>query len=119
MSTATSTTTIPTLTLGWRMRMAMEGSGHTAATIGGVLGYSRKSVSLWLHDRSEPRPVVLAQWALLTGVDAEWLRTGDVIDLTPSPDGGVRTGNRWDVATSLDAHRDPTRARPRHLAAAA
>lgn len=74
--------------MGWRLKMAL---GDTPAQeMADVLGYSRQQLSRWMSDKgATPRNGVLNQWALVTGVSAEWLKTGKT-PTEPAPDGGQR-----------------------------
>lgn len=84
-----STTTqerIPELTLGWRLKMALgDMPAHEMAE---QLDMSRAQLSRWMADKGAPpkRPY-LAQWALLTGVDFQWLVTGQASSQQPDPGG--------------------------------
>jgi transcriptional regulator with XRE-family HTH domain len=63
------------------------------------LGYEDSALSRWMADRFEPRSGVITQWALLTGVDPEWLRSGT----TPGPDPGHEQDD--DELTKLTARK--------------
>lgn len=79
---------IPNLTLGWRLRMALEfGDGMTMEQIGNALGVTRTTASRWMHDETRPKRAFILQWALITGVDAGWLETGEWApwDSNPQP----------------------------------
>lgn len=103
---------IPEFTLGWRLRLALDSAEMSVQEIADTLGYSRSTVSRWLNDQDPPRAAVMAQWALLTGVDHGWLAYG--IAPTTPPDGGkagdklarlteqkrARTRGRDDVGTT-------------------
>ena len=88
MTQATYATRVPTFTLGWRMRIALESAGITAGDMAIELGYNRTTLTRWMHDQGPtPRPSLMKQWALATGVSYEWLRYG----LAPaSPDDSPR-----------------------------
>lgn len=67
---------VPELTLGWRLRMAL--GGMSAGDMADWLGVNRATVSRWMNGHgAPPRRAFIAQWALLTGVDAGWLLTGE------------------------------------------
>lgn len=87
MSTSTIEHGIPTLTLGWRLKMAL--GEHKAEWMAEQLGVSRQTLSRWMADRGKPpaRAYIL-QWALATGVDQKWLETGQT-PAGPEPDGGL------------------------------
>ena len=84
-TTMTTSGHIPTITLGWRMRLAL--GDIPVGKMADDLGYSRSTLSRWLNDQDEPRPAILAQWALMTGVDHTWLKTGEQSG-DHGPDGG-------------------------------
>ena len=67
---------IPPLTLGWRMRMAMEAADYTALEIAQELEVSRDTVARWIHDTTVPHRVFLQEWARLCDVPYDWLVDG-------------------------------------------
>lgn len=84
--------TPPELTLGWRLRMALEHAGLTAAEMMTTLGIeSRDTMAAWTHDRRVPKKAYLRQWAMRCGVPFEWLLTGEY---TSDPGG---SGLAWNV----------------------
>ena len=86
--------TYPQLTLGWRLRMALEHAGVTVNEMADVLGIkSRDTMAAWLHDRRTPRAAYVRQWAVKTGVPYNWLVGADP-GLDPVSDVPVR-GSGW------------------------
>lgn len=77
---------VPELTLGWRLRLAIDTAGISVQDMADQLGYSRSTISRWLNDQDVPRAAVMAQWSLLTGVSPVWLRDG--VEPPSPPDGG-------------------------------
>lgn len=75
---------IPSLTLGWRLKMAL---GSTSAQeMADGLGVSRQTISRWMADRgAAPRRAYVSQWALATGVPVQWLESGVVAESDPTP----------------------------------
>lgn len=72
---------IPVVTLGWRMRMAMEAAGVTAYEIADDLGVHRGTITRWTHDvGGPPKRTFLRRWAEVTAVPYDWLVDG------PSPE---------------------------------
>jgi len=66
---------IPSLTLGWRLRMAA--AGLAAQDIARDLGVHRATVARWMADKgAPPRAAYVKQWALITGTNVGWLLTG-------------------------------------------
>ncbi len=106
MTTQTHHGRIPQLTLGWRMKLSL--GDVSAQEMGEYLGVSRQTLSRWMGDvGTPPKRAYLAQWALKTGVDAEWLMTGADPTSAPDPDGGLRAT----PAASLEALTRAKRAR--------
>ena len=94
MSTAAHGT-IPELTLGWRMKMAL--GEMKVQEIADALGVNRATVGRWMRDDgARPRRAYLLQWAIMTGVDPVWLETG--VEPSDGPDdGGVSVTSRYVV----------------------
>lgn len=94
MSTQTQTTNIPQLTLGWRLQMAL-GDGSVQA-LAKELGVTRQTIGRWMHDKgAQPRRAYILQWALITGVDAHWLETGEEPDPQRGPNTGLPVTSRY------------------------
>lgn len=88
MSTAPVEQGIPALTLGWRMRMALESSGFSREGIARELGVDPKTISRWTHDvGSPPKRGIVLQWAVLTAVNPRWLEHGHTDGEAPPEDG--------------------------------
>lgn len=83
-------TTIPPLTLGWRLQMSLDYAGISTQQMADELGVVRSTVSRWMHDNgAPPRDGFLRLWALRTGVPYEWLRDGVASSGDPAgPDRG-------------------------------
>jgi transcriptional regulator with XRE-family HTH domain len=70
---------IPEVTLGWRLRMAMEHAGIKADEMSVSLGVHRGTITRWTHDVGRrPRVIYLQRWAQLCGVPYEWLAGEDL-----------------------------------------
>jgi transcriptional regulator with XRE-family HTH domain len=69
---------IPQWTVGWRMQRALGHAQMSVEQMAQELDVSRGTVSRWLNDRGPVKGLYLRQWALLTGVPFDWLRTGAV-----------------------------------------
>lgn len=66
---------IPRLTLGWRLKMALGDMKRDDMAV--ALGVNPATVSRWTADKgAPPKRAYLAQWALITGVDLDWLEHG-------------------------------------------
>lgn len=87
-----STTGVPEVTLGWRMKMALGHAHMTVQEMADEAGMSRQQLSRYLNDKGErPRRAILVTWALRTGVPLEWLIDG-VENATPEGGGGLLIG---------------------------
>ena len=83
---------IPEITLGWRLRIALERAGIKADDMARVLGVHRGTITRWTHDIGRsPRRVYLEKWAEITGVSYAWL-AGDAEGLND-----VRVGVTPDI----------------------
>ena len=66
MSQQPAAGTIPPLTLGWRLRMALEASAVSVQSMATQLGVSRATLSRWMGDKGKaPARAYVAQWALI------------------------------------------------------
>ena len=75
---------IPPLTLGLRLKMALEWADHSNADVAAELGVSVSTVSRWMNNKDAPPPRgMIKAWADFTHCDFQWLLTGD-----QPPDGG-------------------------------
>lgn len=84
MSTQPTEGRIPELTLGWRLKMSLRGMSREQ--MADALGVDKATITRWMGDRgARPRRAYLSQWALITGVDREWLSTGHVSGNTKPP----------------------------------
>ncbi|WP_415083910.1 helix-turn-helix domain-containing protein [Micropruina sp.] len=59
-----------------RLRVSRERAGFTVRQFEQVTGISRGSIGNYEAGRTTPRRPQLAQWALATGFDFEWLASG-------------------------------------------
>jgi transcriptional regulator with XRE-family HTH domain len=88
MTTQSAEWSIPELTLGWRLRMALEASGVSRDEIAHEVGVDPKTVSRWTHDvGAPPKRAYILQWALKTGVPQTWLEHGVLPDDGDTPPG--------------------------------
>src|SRR5690349_14937165 len=77
----------PELTLGWRLKMALDAGGVSALGMANHIGVTRQTVSRWMADKgSPPHRGYLIAWADATGVPLGWLESGKWPDpsLTPA-----------------------------------
>ncbi|WP_010542570.1 helix-turn-helix transcriptional regulator [Dietzia alimentaria] len=87
MTTANAHGHIPQIVLRHRLRIAREEAGLGVSELAERMGVARNTVGNAEAGKGVPRKVVLNAWALATGVDIEWLVTGE----SPhqgDPDGG-------------------------------
>ncbi len=81
MTIATQDRRYPQFTVGWRLRLARTtlGPDMDVARFATLIGVNRNTVTNYELERTPAdrmRPIVLNAWALATGVDPDWLRTG-------------------------------------------
>ena len=77
MTTANAHGSIPQIVLRHRLRIAREESGLGVSELAERMGVARNTVGNAEAGKGEPRKVVLNAWALATGVDINWLLTGE------------------------------------------
>ena len=65
---------VPELTLGIRLRMAL--GQREARWMAKQLGVAPPTVSRWMSDQAVPKLGMIQAWAVIAGVDYEWLLTG-------------------------------------------
>ena len=68
---------IPHWDLADRMTKALRLSGLGVSEMAEAFGVSRQSVGRWLSGRVKPSRSTIYLWAASTGVDQEWLETGE------------------------------------------
>jgi transcriptional regulator with XRE-family HTH domain len=96
MSDIATSHDIPEITLGWRLRIAMERAGIKAADMAAEFGVHGGTITRWTHDiGATPRPIYLRRWSELCQVPYEWL-VGDLFEdpTDRSAGAGKRTDNR-------------------------
>lgn len=75
------------------MQRALAEAGIKVKDIADELEVGESTVSRWLGDRGGVKPIYLRQWALRTGVDYEWLKTGE--HGSPGSPGGGLPNSGW------------------------
>jgi transcriptional regulator with XRE-family HTH domain len=95
---------IPELTLGWRLRMAMESSSLDQSQWAQYLGVNRNTITRWTHDKSPVARGHLVAISLRTGVPMEWIEHGT---------GPSNNGDGGDGLPRLDSNQQPSGYRPR------
>lgn len=71
-----TTRTIPTMTVGDRIRLARRHAGLTAAQLAAGSAIDPNTVSNYENGKTTPPATKLRRIAELTGVDEAWLATG-------------------------------------------
>lgn len=106
MSTQAQESGVPQLTLGWRIRLALDYGGISREKMAATLGVHPSSITRWSHDKGDaPKRGFLLQVAAATGVNPDWLEFGEAHGSTPpGPKGGMETdtpagGNALDKLT--------------------
>ena len=84
MTEMTDNGVVPVLTLGWRLKMALEHADVSVADMASYLEVNRDTISRWTGGRSPVKRSTLMLWSMRTGVSLEWLETGE----TPGTGGG-------------------------------
>lgn len=116
MSIATHDRRYPQFTIGDRLRKArtLLGPEMDVARFAELLGVGKNTVTNYELERTSPermKPLVLRQWAIATGVDVDWLRTGVLPEAPDGPNGeglpaaGDRTSNGGVPVTRWLRHR--------------
>lgn len=90
MTIATHDRRYPQFTIGDRLRKARTqlGPDMDAAAFADLIGVSRGTITNYELEKTpaeKMRPIVLNAWALATGVDVEWIRTGVLPVDPPNP----------------------------------
>jgi len=94
MATTMTSETVPSWTLGDRLRKARTASNTSAATMAAALGVNRKTISNYEAMRTPITRGNILAWSMLTRCPVEWLLTGEA----PS-DGPVNGGEQPESAT--------------------
>ena len=77
---------IPPLTLGLRLKMAMNWSGYGREDMAAELGVSTATISRWMNsDGTPPNRGYITSWAAFTGCDLQWLLTGESTSIEGQP----------------------------------
>ena len=79
---------IPTWTVGDRLRKARVMSNQTVAEFARQALCPEKTVNNYEADKVKHRPLLIEKWADVTGVDIEWIKTGEA-PVQPEPDEGL------------------------------
>lgn len=64
----------PVITLGWRLRIAMERADIKRSDMAARMGVKQSTITRWTHDvGAPPRRIYLERWAEVTNVPLSWL----------------------------------------------
>lgn len=74
--------TVPEWDLADRMTKALRVSDLGVQDIAARMGVTRETIGRWINGRNKPSRPALMVWASLTGVDLEWLETGEAASVT-------------------------------------
>lgn len=99
MTTAHRRGIIPTLSSGLRLEIARRTVAASQRDFAKLIGVSQNTVQRAEAGHPMKRTTVLA-WAMATGVDLDWLETGE----TPPPDGDGVPGS---TLPQLDSNQQP------------
>lgn len=88
MTIEANTRRVPRFGLGHRLALAREVAGLEQVDIAEAIDTSRATVSNYERGVSKPSRLQVNAWAVATGVDVEWLKTGKAQD-----EGGPRGGD--------------------------
>jgi transcriptional regulator with XRE-family HTH domain len=77
INTAATSGAVPEWTLGDRLRKARRRVEHKQEEIAGLLRISTRSIANYEGDITTPSYLVVKEWAQVTGVDLDWLLTGE------------------------------------------
>lgn len=106
MSEMPRSSTVPTWTVGDRMRKALTVAGLSVGEMCDYLGLSRNTVSSYMNDRQAPKRQTLAAWAMRTGQPLEWIETGEEpTSGPPSPPEGPKGGRNDNELAHLTAQK--------------
>lgn len=108
---------VPEWDLADRMTKALRLVGLSVNELSEIMGVTASTVSRWLHGHNRPNKATLMIWSDLTGVDLEWLETGQRAcrDSNPKPsvlEPGLRLVPA--IANSVRAVQTVKRAVPGH-----
>lgn len=98
---------VPEFDLADRMRKGLRIAGMTVQEMADYLGVTRTTVSNWINGHVPPSKQTQRLWALRTGVDFDWLQTGENPHQAVPDEGAV-------MLPRLDSNQQPAGYRPEH-----
>ena len=69
------------------LRKSLDVSGVSAIEMAELIDVSRRTMTNYLSGRTSPRPRMLREWSVRTGVPLSYLERGVINDEAPRPDG--------------------------------
>lgn len=81
---------IPAIKLGDRLGLSLKHANVSHQEMADYLGVSRNTIGNYLSERTHADKRTLMLWSMRTGVDLEWLRTGQAPAAPPTPPGEDR-----------------------------
>lgn len=100
---------VPTWDVADRMSKSLKVSGLSVGDMAVYLDVRRETISKWTNDRTEPSTQTLRLWALKTGVDYNWLTTGNPSDDGPHDGQPENVSKITDWLLANQAGRHPNR----------
>lgn len=101
MSDMTDREQVPLLTLGWRLKMALNMADLSREHMADALGVSPATISRWMADKgAPPRRAYVTAWANETRVALEWL----LGDQQPGPEDPEPAGQRRPLRATRSRH---------------
>lgn len=97
---------VPAWELCDRLARSLRLVGISSIEVAEFMGVNPTTVSRWVNGRTMPSRAVLRIWADMTGVEFEWLETGQDPTGQPGPD---------DLRGCRDSNPEPSVLEPRHL----
>lgn len=110
MQSMAASTTIPTWTLGERIRKARESSGLKQSDLAPKLRVSRTAIAGWESGTHRPSYSALVLLADITGVPVEWIETGEIAGDTGPVTRGYPGQLSFDDAVDQVERRQPVAA---------
>jgi len=87
---------VPAWTLGDRLRKAREHARLSQEDLAAQLDMNRATISNYETGKHPPARVTVLSWAMICGVDPEWL-------MGPNPGGGVASRAKWTALRGVAA----------------
>ena len=106
MTIAPNTRRAPEFGLGHRLALAREVAGIDRDEMADIVGLTTQTLSNYELGKTTPAKLTLNAWAVATGVDVEWLKTGKAQE-DNTPRGGSEGHPSDYFALHLDSNLTP------------